>query len=226
MQQWIEGGSYQSHDIINEMIQLMAKVLQKLLKEICSAEWCSIIADETRDIGGAEQLGISVRWVENDYQVHEDLVGLVEVETTDSATLCTIIKDVLLRVNLQLTQCRGQAYDEAANMAGHLNGLAVGLQSEEHRMLYVHCMAHCLNLCLQDCSCNCCCIRDALDLTSELNSLIRASPKHLGLFHQLKNELGYSTPGLKPLCPTRWTMRSAALDAVIKNYAVICSELE
>ena len=97
MQQWIEGGSYQSHDIINEMIQLMAtQLLQKLLKEIRSAEWYSIIADETRDISGAEQLGISVRWVENDYQVHEDLIGLVEVEMTDSATLCTIIKDVLL----------------------------------------------------------------------------------------------------------------------------------
>ena len=115
---------------------------------------------------------------------------------TDSATLCTIMKDVLIRVNLQLTQCCGQAYDGAANMVGHLNGLAVRLQSEEHRMLHVHCMAHCLNLCLQDCSRNCCCIRDALDLTSELSSLIHASPKHLGLFHQLKNELSYSTPGL------------------------------
>lgn len=93
-------------------------------------------------------------------------------------------------------------------------------------MLHVHCMAHCLNLYLQDCSRNCCCIRDALDLTSELNSLIRASPKRLALFHQLKNDLSYNTPGLKPLCPTRWTVRTAALDAVIKNYAVICSELE
>ena len=76
-------------------------------------------------ISGAEQLGISIRWVENDYQVHENLIGLVEVEATDAATLCSIIKDVLLRVNLQLSQCRGQAYDGAANMAGHLNGLAV-----------------------------------------------------------------------------------------------------
>ena len=31
MQQWIEGASYHSHDIINEMIQLMAtQLLQKL----------------------------------------------------------------------------------------------------------------------------------------------------------------------------------------------------
>ena len=227
IEQWIENGSYQSHDIINEMMQLMAnQLLQKLLNEVRSAEWYSIIADETRDISGAERLGVSIRWVENDYQVHEDLIGLVEVEATDAAALCSIIKDVLLRVNLQLSQCHGQAYDGAANMAGHLNGLAVRLQSEEHRMLHVHCMAHCLNLCLQDCSRNCCCVRDALDLTFELNTLICASPKRLALFQQLKNELSYTTPGLKPLCPTRWTVRTAALTAVIKNYAVICSELE
>ena len=96
MQQWIANGSYQSHDIINEMMQLMTnQLLQKLLNEIRSAEWYSIIADETRGISGAEQLGISIRWVENDYQVHEDLIGLVEVEATDAATLCSIIKVIV-----------------------------------------------------------------------------------------------------------------------------------
>ena len=53
--------------------------------------------------------------------MYEDLIGLVEVEATHAATLASTIKDILLRVNLQLTQCRGQAYDGAANMAGHLS---------------------------------------------------------------------------------------------------------
>ena len=98
IQQWIEDGSYQSHDIISEIIQLMAtQLLLKLLKEVCSTEWHSIIADKNRDIiSGTEQLSISVQWVENDYQIHEDLIDLVEVGITDAATLCTIIKDVLL----------------------------------------------------------------------------------------------------------------------------------
>ena len=122
------------------------------MKEIHSAEWYSITADKTRNISGAEQLSLSIQWVKNDYQVHEDSIGLIEVETTDAATLCTIIKDVLLRVNLHLTQCHGQGYDGVANMADHLNGLAVRLQSVEHRMLHVYFMAQCLNLCLQHCS--------------------------------------------------------------------------
>ena len=102
-------------------------------------------------------------------------------------------------------------------MAGHLSGVATHLQTEEP---FVHCMAHCLNLCLQDCARNCCCVRDALDLITELASLIRASPKRLALFQKLKHELAVGTPGLKPFCPTRWTVHTGALDAVI------CTELE
>ena len=83
------------------MIQLMAnRLLRPLLDEIQSAEWYSLIADETRDASGAEQLGISTRWVDSSYTVYEDLIGLVEVEATHAATLASTIKDIL-RINLQ-----------------------------------------------------------------------------------------------------------------------------
>ena len=94
-------------------------------------------------------------------------------------------------------------YDGASNMAGHLSGVAVRLQREEPRAHYVHCLAHSLNLCLQECSCKCSAVRDALGVTQELANLIRASPKRLGLFNRMKNEIAPSSPGLKALCPTR-----------------------
>lgn len=160
------------------------------------------------------------------YNVNEDLIGFAEISETDASTVTQAIKDVLLRVTLPLPQCVGQAYDGASNMAGHLSGVAKRIQDEEPRALFVHCMAHCLNLCLQECASSCQCVREALALTSELASLIRASPKRLGLFERIQSELAPDSPGLKPLCPTRWTVRTAALNAVIKNYTVICSELE
>jgi len=60
-------------------------------------------------------------------------------------------------------------------------------------------------------------VRDALDLAAELTSLIRALPKCSALFQGLNDELAPGTPGLKPLCPTRRTVRTAALDGIIKN---------
>ncbi|XP_028412593.1 zinc finger MYM-type protein 1-like [Dendronephthya gigantea] len=145
---------------------------------------------------------------------------------TDAKTLTSTLKDVLLRCNLLLSQCRGQVYDGASNMAGHISGVSTRITREEPRALYVHCLAHSLNLCLQDCASSCDCVNNALSLASELARLIRASPKRLGLFKKIKAEMNLQTPGIKPLCPTRWTVRTGALDAIIRNYEVIYTELD
>jgi len=51
MGEWLRCGTYQSHDIVNEIIQLMAnQLLRHLLHDIRTAEWYSVIADKTRDI--------------------------------------------------------------------------------------------------------------------------------------------------------------------------------
>ena len=224
---WLNHSSYKSHDIINELIQLMAhEVLQTLLHDVREAQWFSLIADETRDISGSEQLSVSLRWVDDTYTIHEDLVGLIEVEMTDAETLTSTLKDVLLHCNLQLSHCRGQAYDGASIMARHISGVSTKITREEPRALYVHCLAHSLNLCLQDCARYCDCVKNALSLASELARLIRASPKRLALFKNLKAEMNLQTTGIKPLCPTRWTVRTGALDTIIKNYEVIYIELD
>ena len=41
----------------------------------------------TRDVSGAEQLAISLRWGDESYEIYEDLTGLVEVHATDAATI-------------------------------------------------------------------------------------------------------------------------------------------
>ena len=169
MEQWLHDSRYLSHDIINELIEIMAhKLLRQLLSEIREVQWYSIIGNETRVASGAEQFAVSVRWVDTNYTVYEDLIALAEVEQTDAATLSKVLKDVLVSSILQLSKCRGQAYDGASNMSGYLNGLATHIQGEVPQAHYVHCLAHSLNLCLQDCGCNCRTIRESLALTTEL----------------------------------------------------------
>ena len=65
---------------------------------------------------------VAIRWVDKNYEIYEDPIGLVQVTKTDAGTLTSALKDVLIRCVLPINQCRGQAYDGAANMAGHLNG--------------------------------------------------------------------------------------------------------
>ena len=76
--------------------------------------------------------------------------------------------------------------------------------------LPVHCLAHSLNLCLQD----------VARQVREIVGLINYSPKRTHLFgEKLANSDGPKC-GIKPLCPTRWTVRTEAMDAIIKQYSV------
>ena len=151
---------------------------------------------------------------------------MVHVPSTTASTLTTTIKDVLIRCILPLSNCREQAYDGASNMMGHLRGVATIIENEHLSAIRVHCFAHCLDLCLQDAARKCQPIRNALDVTMELSKLILYSPKRTGVFQSCKHELLHEGTGLRPLCPTRWTVKTEALNAVLKNYAVIIQALE
>ena len=200
-------------------------LLRKLLSDIRSAEFFSVIADEATDISNKEQMTVCIRWVDEDFLIHEDPVELIHLPKTDSNTLTSALKDSLIRLCLPISQCRGQAYDGASSMSGHLNGVAAQIQKEFPSALYVHCLAHCTNLCLQSVGRQCIPIRDALDLVMELSQLIRYSPKRSTLFENLQSQLSPQSPSLKALCPTRWTVRTAAISSVIENYAVLCEAL-
>ena len=69
-------------------------------------------------------------------------------------------------------------------------------------------------------------IRDCLHLVMELVQLIKWSPKRSTLFDQLKSEMTPGTHDLRPLCPTRWTVRTDAIHAVITDYSTLCAALE
>ncbi len=164
-------------ETINEMISIMSNtLLRQILTVIRKASFFSLIADEATDIGHKEQLCMTVRWVDDALQIHETPLELIQVPMTDANTLADVIKDSLIRFALPISQCRGQAYDGAANMSGHVSGVATRIQEIEPTAVFVHCLAHCTNLCLQSLGKQSLCVREALDLVMELSQLIRFSP--------------------------------------------------
>ena len=82
---------------------------------ISSPTWFSIIADEATDVVNREQFTLSIRWVNDDHNIHEDPVGLFCLPDTTADTLTKVLKDLLIRCSLSL---RGQTYDAASNMQG------------------------------------------------------------------------------------------------------------
>ena len=115
---------------------------------------------------------VCIRWVDEDFSVHEDPVELIHLPKTDSNMLTSVLKDSLIRLCPPISQCRGQADDGASNMSGHLNGVAAQIQKDLPSALYIHCLAHCTNLCLQSVGRQCIPVQDALVLVIEVSQLI------------------------------------------------------
>ena len=64
-------------------------------------------------------------------------------------------------------------------------------------------------------------MKDALDTTREITKLIKKSPRRDACFANLKAEMAPDTPGIRVLCPTRWTVRAEALQSILENYQVL-----
>jgi hypothetical protein len=202
------------------------KVLRLILEDIKKAKFFAVIADKTRDISNKEQLSICIRWVSENYTVYEDFIGMLAVTKFDADSLVAAITDILCRCCLKFEDCRGQAYDGAAAMMGKLNEVATQLKIANPAALPVHCLAHCLNLGLQSTASECSLIRDTLGLVSEIYSFICKSPKHDACFDVIKQSITPKAPGLRLLCPTRWTVRAAALNSISENYETLLATFE
>ncbi len=126
----------------------------------------------------------------------------------------------MVRLNLALSNCRGQCYDGAANMAGIRTGVATQIRAEEPRAVYSHCYGHALNLAACDSIKKNKILCDVLDSVNEISKLLKFSPQRSAKFAKLKQEIAPGTPGFRTLCPTRWTVRGNSLKSVIDNYSV------
>ena len=58
----------------------------------------------------------------------------------------------------------------------------------------------------------------AIDYARDIITFFRRSPKRLAIVEELSQQTNESCTKLKALCPTRWTIRAAAMRCLLKNY--------
>ena len=61
-------------------------------------------------------------------------------------------------------------------------------------------------------------MKDALETTHEITKLIKYSPRREGIFQRVKSMSDVNSPGIRVLCPTRWTVRAEALASISNHY--------
>ena len=85
-----------------------------------------------------DQVIVWLRWVDAGFDAHEKFIGLHHVADITTDTIVRVLKDTVLQMNLNLSVCRGQCYDGAANM----KKVAKRIQEIQPKALYLHCFEH------------------------------------------------------------------------------------
>ncbi|KAK0150020.1 Zinc finger MYM-type protein 1 [Merluccius polli] len=227
---WLEKStSFTCPKIQNEVLQIMSNTIVKMIvQEIKSMPVIhfSLIIDGTQDITGTEQESICIRYVDQDLMPREEFIGLYEVASTTGANLAKMATDVLTRLDLPISQLRGQTYDGASNMSGSGQGVQAILKRQQPLASYVHCGPHCVNLVTQATCTAAPFVRDALTWVHDLGVLFKKSGKSKAIFKDIAVAETGSYTTLKPLCPTRWTVRTPAVRAVLGQYECVLTALE
>ena len=78
----------------------------------------------------------------------------------------------MIRLNIPLSNARGQCYDGAKNMFGIKNGVSNKVLSENPKAFFTHCFGHALNLAVGDRVKNVRILKDSMDATHEISNLI------------------------------------------------------
>ena len=220
--------NFTSHQCAEDMHKLMAHaILRDITNEARDSGIFSVVVDGTQDVSGLEQESICLRYIDKDLNVHEEFVGVYLQKQTTGEAVAETVQDVLIRLNLPISDLRGQTYDGASNMAGAYNGCQANIRKKNPLALHFKCFAHCINLVLLSAVESDHMVRDAVQDVHEVGKLFKRSGKYSSVFSAVvaDHTESPSRATLKPLCPTRWTCRRRSLSAVLENYSDLLTSL-
>ena len=91
----------------------------------------------------------------------------------------------------------------------------------------MHCLAHCINLSVQKVAHDVKSIKEGLNFAMDMIQLIKLSPKRECVLENVQRQQESSGGSkIKSLCPTRWTARTGAMQAIINNYVALRETME
>ena len=138
--------SYLSKTMCEEFIQLLAtKVEASIIAEIKLAKYFSISVDSTPDIAHADQLTFIVRYVQPNGKPVERFIRFIELHGHGAENMEAVVTKLIENLGLDISDLRGQSYDNAANMSGIYSGLQARIRELNPLAHYVPCAAHSLN---------------------------------------------------------------------------------
>ena len=138
--------SYLSSTTAEEFIVLMGKKIRStIVSQVTSAKYYSVSVDSTPDNSHTDQLTCVIRYVEAGGPVERFLTFLDSRGHTGQKVALALL-EFLTEIDIDIENCRGQTYDNAANMSDKYNGMQTIVKERNPLATYTPCSAHSLNL--------------------------------------------------------------------------------
>jgi len=215
--------SYLSKTTCEEFIQLLAmKVEASIISEIKLAKYFSISVDSTPDVAHADQLTFIVRYVLPNGKPVERFIRFIELHGHGSENMEAVVTKLIEDLGLDVSNLRGQSYNNAANMSGIYSGLQARIRELNPLAHYVPCAAHSLYLVGSCAACSCLHATSYFALLQALYNFLSASTYR---WQMLKDVLPPHGLVVKTLSDTRWSARADATRAVSSHYQEIVKVL-
>ena len=146
--------TYLSPTIQNEMIDIIGKnIIQAILIDgVKKAGMHSVSADEVSSSNN-EILSICMRYLDEFQNIREVFIGFLNLERITGVHIGEAILKFYCELGLDVKECQGQCYDEAANMQSKKKSVASVILREAPNSIVTRCCSHNLNLSLAA-SCN------------------------------------------------------------------------
>lgn len=208
--------SYLSKTVYEELIEIMGKqIIKQIITQINNddTKYYSLVMDSTPDLSHNDQLAIVLRYCFRG-KVYERFVSFITISSHTGLHLFNILQDFLETNGLILDNCRGQSYDNAANMAGRYNGVQALLKQKSKSADFVPCAAHSLNLVGEESVKVATEIVNFFEVVQKIYVFFSASTHRWELLNR-ETKLKFT---LKSLSQTRWSCHYDAVRALKNNY--------
>lgn len=213
-----KNANYCSVRIQNEIINICGNIIRdQIVVAANSAVGFSILADETTDIAGVEQLSLGVRFPEQingQTNIREEFLGFVPISNRSADGISTEIIRACSNFKLNMENLVGQGYDGCSVMAGKERGVQAKIRNKYPRATFVHCSSHRLNLVVHD-----------LNELSDIRNLVGTIKTVINFFRESSVRRA-TVPSIPMLCETRWTQKHKSIRIFADKFATIVNQLE
>mgnify|MGYP000751363744 FL=1 len=226
---------YTSKTAQNELLLCIKEYIQSLIvneiKSQAFGPFYGYQCDEVTDSSNWEQLGLVVRYTQNNKPI-ERLLEFVSCEEITGEAICNNVVSCLTKLGLNIQNCRSQTMDGAGNMAGKHSGCAARFTQLSPKACYFYCSSHDLNLALCK-SCNVKEVHLMLDTIKKIGIFFKYSPKRSRRLEAVIDSWNMVHPDetkkkkkMKLFCQTRWVEKHTTLIEFDELYECILECLD